>query len=639
MKKINLNIQKFAISPSSTVATMGTFYIKTEYAEPTIDEENNASSFRLRLFFYPKNDKVSMKGSNRQLRGNGFIAYLTEDTVWKANKTYYKREGNNVLTLNNSSYTIGENIPTDWIVYDYYNNFSFLETYLLTAATLGGYFNTQKMKLIPIDEISISPVPHKKDGTRNMEVYINIPYSTNTWIALCSGAATSIPDGEINDSVILDEINRRSTLNSVANFTLDDSYTAISYNKFEDSGAVDYLTIKVPNQEAKILPDDIWNNASNQINLITPIESLGNQSIINYVSPHVDGQISPQIAFTLSSSLNGKAEITTVFAYVSQAYIFSKYKLTEDTEYQAEKIYYHKEPEYYFTGDSVYLDGIQYFRLQSDQFIELTPGTDYQIGASIPANTIYERRWVYNKLFEKVYDPETQSYVGDYFIGDPIDAETDQIYERDDKYNICKHVLHNKEEGKYRVAINGLADPTGPPLQVFNGYLSDDKEDLFFYRPGDKVTVTGYVTGGLITGSSSTIRWTIIFPKRLDYVEAPILKTENKTVDKFKIFCRDVNSKYIWACAGTGNKYRGGIRGTKTSSAAWTIEFLKYPSSGPCNKIRMSVTRDEDHPWKEYDSSKDSTQTTNKGEGAGSTVPNNTPIAVEVSNLILEFPR
>jgi len=637
MKKINLNIQKFAISPSSTTATMGAFYIKTEYAEPTIDEENNISSFYLRLFFYPKNSAVPMKGSDRQLHGNGFVAYLTEDTVWEANKTYYKRVGNNVSALSSgSNYTIGENIPTDWIVYDYYDNFSFSETYLTTAA-IGGCFNLQKMKLIAIKEISISSVPHKKDGTRNMEVYINIPYSTNTWIALCSGVTITIPDGEINDSVVLDEINRRSTLNSVANFTLDDSYTAISYNKFEDSGAVDYLTIKVPNQEAKILPDSIWKDASNQINLITPIESLGNQSIINYVAPHVDGQTSPQIAFTLSSSLNGKAEITTAFAYVSQAYIFSKYKLTEDTEYQAEKIYYHKEPEYYFTGDSVYLDGIQYFKLQSGQFIELIPGTDYQIGASIPANTIYERRWVYNKLIQKVYDPETQSWVGDYSPGDPIDNPSDEIYERDDKYNICKHTLHNKEEGKYRIAINGLADPTGPPLQVFNGYQTDDKEDLFFYRPGDKVTVTGYVTGGLISGSSSTIRWTIILPKRLDYVEAPILRTENTTVDKFKIFCRDVNSKYIWACGGTGNKYRGGIRGTKSSSAAWTIEFLKYPSSGPCNKIRMSVTRDEDHPWKEYDSSK--AQTGNTGEGAGGTVPNNTPIAVEVSSLILEFPR
>ena len=570
MKKVNLDIQKFAISPTSMTGT-------------------DNSQWRWFVSFANTTGTISENKSDFYI--NGSLTRLTASPAVSSGivKINYTISGNGFTTVSGTY------------------------TYTIPSTPAKTIINLGKI-------IEVKNIPHNANGEKTIHVHLEMLKTGQVNLAPAL-ASNIILDGNI----VLEKIYRYSTLLSVENFSEDDSYTALNYVRYSGSGASDTLTVKAINAPNELILDNsTW--TGDQINL-NATSSLQSQSILSYLGSYLGGNSNLQVIFTLTSTIGGSSLTTSSIAYMSQAYVFSKYKTTTDVNFIYQKTYYtynstsnkYEELSGYAvfstaTTTGSFQEGKRYFEKHTDDtgtwYVLLKEGTDYQVGETI---TTHYPNGVY---LENQSIATYRSQHGNI-----------AIYERDDNYNICQHIVHNKAEKKYRMAINGVVDPTGPPLQVYTAYNSDEatsKEDLFFYRPGDRVSITGYTTGALISNSNATIRWTVVLPKRLDFVKAPKIvdSSKNSTTCMMYVRCSLPGNGYVHA-SGDGGGFRGNASGTSWTTA----NIVKYPSSGPCNKIKLEFIRDG--KWKMW---------ANNTPGAGSTVTNNQPLVAEVSNLLLEFP-
>lgn len=570
MKKINLDIQKFAISPTFMTGT-------------------DNSRWRWNVSFVNTTGTISENKSDFYI--NGTLTRLTTSPSTS-------------LGTININYTIsGSGFTTVSGTY----------TYVLPATAAKTTINLGKIA-------EAKNIPHNDNGEKTIHVRLEMLKAEHT--NLTPALANNII---LEGDIVLEKIYRYSTLLSVENFSEDDSYTALNYVKYSGSGAADTLTVKAINAPNElVLDNNVW--TSDQINL-NATGDFQSQSILSYLGSYLGGNSNLQVIFTLTSTIGGSSLTTSSIAYMSQAYVFSKYKTTSDENFLYQKTYYtynstsnkYEELSGYAVFSTAittgsFQEGKRYYEKYGDDtgtwYTLLKEGTDYQVGETI---TTHYPSGVY------LEDQSIATYRSQH--GNVV------IYERDDNYNICQHIVHNKAENRYRMAINGVVDPTGPPLQVYTAYDAGEatnKEDLFFYRPGDRVSITGYTTGALISNSNATIRWTVVLPKRLDFVKAPKIvdTSKNSSTCLMYVRCSLPNNGYVHA-SGDGGGFRGNASGTSWTTA----NIVKYPSSGPCNKIKLEFIRDG--KWKMW---------ANNTPGGGSTVSNNQPLVAEVSNLLLEFP-
>lgn len=566
MKKISLDIQKFA-SPASVAAEETYWKLGINLTDTPGTSSENTSNLIANFYLQYIKSGGSAKGTPN-------ISYIIS--------------GEDMLTRSGN---IGNKT--------------------ITALAVGGLFS--------LGSIRINQIPHNNDGTKTIHIHAEMLAASQTTL-------TPAMTGNIiiDQNIELEKIYRYSTLLSVENFDEDSSYTALNYISYPGSGSTDTLSVKYSTIPELILDDTKWGNG--QINL-TEHSGLQPQSVISYLSSYIAGKDNVQATFTLISTIGDKSLTTTAIAYMNKKYVFSQYKVTTDKNFIYQKTYYtynstsnkYEELSGYAvfstaTTTGSFQEGKRYFERYSDDtgtwYVLLKEGTDYQIGETI---TTHYPNGVY------LEDQSIATYKEEH--------HKITIYDRDDNYNICQHIVHNKAEKRYRMAINGVVDPAGPPLQVYTAYNSDEatsKEDLFFYRPGDRVSITGYTTGALISNTNATIRWTVVLPKRLDFVKAPKIvdSSKNSTTCMMYVRCSLPDNGYVHASGDAGG-FRGNASGT-----SWTdVNIVKYPSSGPCNKIKLEFIRKG--KWKMW---------ANNTPGAGSTVTNNQPLVAEVSNLLLEFP-
>jgi len=570
MKKINLDIQKFAISPTSMNGT-------------------DSSQWRWNVSFANTTGTISENKSDFYI--NGSLTRLTTSP------------STSLGTININYAISGSGFTTVSGTY----------TYVLPATSAKTTINLGKI-------IEAKNIPHNDNGEKTIHVRLEMLKTEQT--GLTPALANNII---LEGDIVLEKIYRYSTLLSVENFSEDDSYTALNYVKYSGSGASDTLTVKAtiaPNE--LVLDNSVWGSDQISLNATGPLQS---QSILSYLGSYLGGNSNLQVIFTLTSTIGESSLTTSSIAYMSQAYVFSKYKTTSDENFLYQKTYYtynstsnkYEELSGYAvfstaTTTGSFLEGKRYFEKYEDDtgtwYTLLKEGTDYQVGETItthyPSGVYLENQSI------ATYRSQHGNVV---------------IYERDDNYNICQHIVHNKAENRYRMAINGVVDPTGPPLQVYTAYDAGEatnKEDLFFYRPGDRVSITGYTTGALISNSQATLRWTVVLPKRLDFVKAPKIVDSSKTSTTCSMYvrCSMPTHGYVH-----GSSEVGGLRGNGNGTSWTTANIVKYPSSGPCNKIKIEFIRNA--KWYMY---------ANNTAGGGSIVTNNQPLVAEVSNLLLEFP-
>lgn len=547
MKKINLDIQKFA-NPDSISGQTTYWKAEAKFTDAPGTSANNASNFIANINLY-----------------------LLKSATTAGNATI--------------SCTIsGEGITT------------VSESFTKSVAgwkTVGA--------AISLGKIEVPQIPHNGNGTKTIHVKLQMILSDNT--SLIPALTGNIV---VDQDITLERIYRYSTLLAVENFDEDSDYTALDYVSYSGSGASDTLSVRATNVSGELVLDDSsWTD--DQINLTNKTQYTQIQSIREYLSQYLSGVDSVQATFTLISTIGDKSLTTTAIVYMNKKYVFSQYKVTQDIYFKYDKKYFllsgttynslslEDEDIYGVTSDNTFDEDKRYFKNEGDAgYALLVEGQDYTNGQQVSTigYTVYEE----NKSIA--------AYKTAHGISNPI-------YEKDDNYNICQHILHNRTEGKYRMAINGVADPTGPPLQVYDGYSSTQKEDLFFYRPGDTVSLNNYSVGGMISSSQQEIRFSLALPKRLDYVKLP---SDTSNTTSFKVVIRHKDGGYIIASNADGGIQRKNFT---------TLSMVKAPSSGPCNNIRFAMIKGGTATW-------------NKA-GTSTAVTNNTPLSVEVIKLELKF--
>ena len=143
---------------------------------------------------------------------------------------------------------------------------------------------------------------------------------------------------------------------------------------------------------------------------------------------------------------------------------------------------------YIYTKDTKYTAGNKYYSYSSstNEYVLLEAGTDYTIGDSIPANSVYSL-YEYDKLYIKPYDG-TGYYEFPYTINGrnslPVHNKGANDVDIDDYTNTEGRTVRNRVRANVATIDFNLKTMNGDELHKIFQYSADEWcSCLFFYEP------------------------------------------------------------------------------------------------------------------------------------------------------------